>query len=189
MSTLVAGVLLWCVVHLFPSLAPAARTRLVLRLGRKPYRGLFAGLIVAALGLIVIGWRNVTLVNVYAPPFYGGLLVPLLMFVSFYLLAAASAPGNAVRILRHPMLLGTVIWASAHLLANGDNRSIVLFGGFGLWALLEIILVNRREKSWRRPASVPFRKDLLTLAASGVVFGVVLYLHGFLFGVSPIPGN
>jgi len=188
MGLLVAGVVLWSLVHLSPALVPGARDAMVTRIGEQAFKGLFAGTILIALVLMVVGWRNTAVDLVYVPPIAGGPIVPLLMFVSFYLLAAANAPGNTKRLLRHPMLLGTIVWAFAHLLANGENRSVVLFGGLGLWALAEIIMINRRDISYSPPDPVPASRELITVVATVIVYTVFLYLHRLLFGVSPVPG-
>ena len=86
------------------------------------------------------------------------------------------------------MLTGTVLWSAAHLLANGDKRSIVLFGGIGLWALVSIFFINRRDGAWAKPDAVPVAKDAMTVLGSAVIFTVVLLLHKWIFGVSPLPG-
>ena len=188
MTLLIVGVLLWSLVHLFPSVMPNARARLIGRLGDGPYRGLFALDIVIALVLIVLGWRAADAHLVYTPPLFGSPIVTALMFVSFLLFAAANAPGNLKRVLRHPMLTGTVVWSAAHLLANGDSRSIVLFGGIGLWALISIVTINRRDREWVRPEPVPASRDLMTLIATAALFALFLFLHPYLFGVSALPG-
>lgn len=188
MGVLVTGVLLWSVAHCFPAALPAARSRLALRLGPNRYRGLFSLVIVLSVVLMVIGWRRATPDPVYLPPLYASPVVPVLVFISFYLFAASHAPGNAKRWLRHPMLTGTLVWAVAHLLANGDARSLVLFGGLGLWAIVSILLINRRDGAWVRPPAVAVTADLMTLAGTAVVFAVVALLHRWLFGVSPFPG-
>ncbi len=110
------------------------------------------------------------------------------MLVSFVLFAAANAPGNIKRFIRHPMLAGMFVWGAAHLLANGDNRSVALFGGLSVWAIVSIVLISRRDGAWEKPPALPFMKDVTTVIASAALFGVVLYLHNFLFGVPVIPG-
>ncbi|MDX1517677.1 MAG: NnrU family protein [Woeseiaceae bacterium] len=188
MLLLIAGVTLWSLVHLFPSLYPSARERLIARLGDGPYRGLFSLDIVIAIVLIVVGWRSADVQPVYVAPLYGSVIVTALMFVSFLLFAGASAPGNLKRWLRHPMLTGTVVWSVAHLLANGDNRSIVLFGGIGLWAIVAMLTINRRDGARQRPPPVPLSRDAMTVAGTAIIFGIVLFLHRYLFGVSALPG-
>ncbi len=51
------------------------------------------------------------------------------------LLVAAFLPNSLKRFTRHPMLSGVTVWAAAHLLANGDLASLILFGSFGAFAL------------------------------------------------------
>jgi len=186
-SLLAAGVILFGATHLFPAIAPASRDRCIVRLGRQPYRGLFSIVIAASLVLIVIGWQRTTPAAVYAPPLFGSIVVPALIFIAFFLLAASHAPGNTKRWLRHPMLTGTVVWSVAHLLANGDDRSIILFGGIGLWAIVSILFINRRDAAWQKPGPVPASRDLMTLVAAAAVFAIVAALHSWLFGVSPWP--
>ena len=95
---------------------------------------------------------------------------------------------NIKRFLRHPMLSGVVLWAIGHLLMNGDDRSLVLFAGIGIWAVLEILLINRRQGAYEKPPVIPVVRDLIPLAAGAVVFAVFLFLHPWLFGVSALPG-
>ena len=187
MTLLIVGVLLWSAVHLFPSLMPATRVRLIEKVGNNPYRGLFALDIVIALVLIVLGYRSAAIEPVYVPPLYGSPIITAMMLLSFVLFAAANAPGNIKRFLRHPMLVGMAVWAGAHLLANGDNRSVVLFGGLGAWAIITMLTISLRDGHWEKPGAVPFSRDLMTIVASAVLFGIVIYFHEAVIGVSPLP--
>ncbi len=188
MELLIIGVLLWSLLHWTKAIAPAQRKQLIERLGAKPYRGLFSLGILLSLVIIVIGWRSADLAPVYVPPLYGNHLVILLVFVAFLLFAAAETGSNIKRFVRHPMLTAVIVWAGAHLLANGDNRSVALFGGLALWALIAIILINRRDGAWQRPAPVALSRDAITVVGAIVVFSVVLMLHKYVIGVSPLPG-
>ncbi len=188
MGLLLTGVLMWSLLHWFPAALPAARTRIAGGLGARAYRGLFSLAILVSLVLMVIGWRNSTVESWYMPPLLGNAVVPVMLLLAFFLFAAANAPGNTKRFLRHPMLTGTIVWSAAHLLANGDNRSIVLFGSLGIWALVSILLINRRDGAYVPPPPAPLTRDLMTLAGAAVVFAVVALLHRWLFGVSPFPG-
>ncbi len=189
MALLIAGVVLWSLVHLYPSIMPASRAALFERLGEGPYKGIFSLALVAAIVLIVIGWRSILPNNVYTPPLLGSPIVSGLVLVSFVLFAAASAPGNIKRFLRHPMLTGVIVWGGAHLLANGENRSVVLFGGMALWAVISIVTINRREGAWvDKPAPVSIAKDAMTIVASIALFALVAWGHKFVFGVPAIPG-
>ena len=151
------------------------------------YRAGFALDIVIALVLIVVGWRMAPVEPLYVPPLLGSPVVAGMMLLSFVLFAAANAPGNIKRFLRHPMLTGMVVWAGAHLLANGETRSAILFGGLGTWALVAMFTINRRDGTWEKPAAVPFSRDLMTVVASAVLFAIVIYFHEAVIGVSPLP--
>lgn len=187
MAFLVAGVVLWAIVHLFPSLAPGARATLVKGMGENLYKGLFSIDIVIALALIVYGWRTTEVATWYVPPLLGSPIVSALVFVAFFLFAATHAPGNTKRFLNHPMLTGTAVWGIAHLLANGENRSVILFGGMALWAVISIVTITRRDRPYEKPEPAPLAKDLMTLVASAVVYALALFGHQWAFGVSPIP--
>ena len=188
MVLLIVGIVLWSAIHLYPSVMMQSRESLQKRLGAGPYRGLFSLAVVVSLVLIVIGWRGANVQPVYSPPLYGSPIVPGLMLLSFILFAAASAPGNIKRFLRHPMLSGVIVWGAAHLLANGDNRSVALFGGMSVWAALEILLINRRDGAWQRPEPVALSKDVMTVVASAVIFAIVAWGHKFVIGVPAVAG-
>lgn len=186
MAILIAGVVLWSVVHLMPSLAPTVRTKLVGALGPNPYKGIFSIDIILALILIVWGWKSATPSHVYAPPLAGSIIPGVLMALAFVLMVAASTRNNIKCHVRHPQMTAVVLWGAGHLLANGDSRSLVLFGGFTLWALLEILFINRRDGEWQKPASQPITSDLLVLVIAGVAFAAVAHFHQSWFGVPPL---
>jgi uncharacterized membrane protein len=82
------------------------------------------------------------------------------------------------------MLTGVVVWSGGHLLANGDMRSVVLFGGLGIWAVLNILVINMREGAWDRPEAGPIKADIKTVVISLVIFAVIAVIHHFI-GPSP----
>ena len=186
MNLLVTGIAVWCIVHLFPSVMPAKREALIGRLGENVYRGLFAMIILASLACIVLGWRSAIPSAVYAPPLQGSLVVTLLVFIAFVLFVAARASTNLKRFLRHPQLTGVIAWSVTHLLANGDSRSVALFCSLGVWAILEIVLISRRDGAWEKPAAMPVKSDIIVIVIAAVAFAVIFYFHELLFGVSPI---
>ena len=186
MNLLITGIAVWCIAHLFPSVLPAKREALIARLGNNPYRGLFALVILASLVTIVLGWRSATPAAVYAPPMQGSPIISVLVFLAFVLFVAARARTNLKRLLRHPQLTAVIVWSAAHLLANGDTRSIALFGSLGIWAVLEIVLINRRDGPREKPGAVAITSDLVVVAIAAVAFAVIFYFHAALFGVSPV---
>jgi uncharacterized membrane protein len=187
MTVLIIGLLLFTLVHLYPSLFVAGRDRLVERLGRQAYRGLFSVAIVAGLILIVIGWRAATPTAVYSPPFVAGPVTAIIVLAAFVFFVATQTPTNIKRYVRHPQMLAVILWSVAHLLVNGDSRSVLLFGGLGVWAILEILLCNRRDGDWRKPDPSPRKWDVITVLAGAIGYFLILFLHETLFGVPAAP--
>jgi uncharacterized membrane protein len=185
MIKLTLGVLLWSITHLIPAAAADFRKRVIDKLGENPYKGIFTLVMVFAIYLIISGWRATLPEFLYVPPAWGRHAAALLVLIAFILFSASHGQNNIKRFVRHPQLSGVVVWGIAHLLANGESRSIVLFGGLTLWAVVEIVLLNRRDGAWEKPAPAPRKKDIIAVVAGVVVYAVFAYLHGWLFGVSP----
>jgi uncharacterized membrane protein len=183
MTLLIIGVLLWSLTHLFPAMLPDARARLSERLGENPYSGVFSVFILAGLVLTVIGWRSIMPTSVYAPPMAPNLLISVLVLAGLISFAAAAIPSNIRRFIRHPQMVAVILWGAAHLLTNGSDRAIVLFGGLTLWAVLEIILCNRRDGQWQKPEKAAVKHDIINVVVGVVLFSILAYFHGWLFGV------
>jgi uncharacterized membrane protein len=182
-NLLVAGVLLWSIVHLFPALATHRRQALMARLGNGPYRGLFALLIISSTVCIVLGWRSTAPVAVYTPP-PGMRPVTLgLMVVALILFVSARAPTDLKQFIRHPQLTGVLTWAIAHLLSNGDSRSLVLFGGIGLWTIVEMIAINARDGRWCKPEPVGAVRSCVPVLIGAIAWIVLGVAHPWFAGV------
>lgn len=188
MTRLAIGVLLWSMVHFFPSIAPQLRKTVVTGMGEYPYKGVFAALLVISLYLIISGWSSLTptepdvLNAIYTVPEWGGYAAAVLVLIGFVLFLAPYPPNNFRRMLRHPQLIGFVSWGAGHLLAVGTARAIVLFGGLTAWALIEIFLINRRDGLWVKPARAPVKNDVAMVLFSVLVYMAFLYTHHLLFG-------
>lgn len=187
MAMLLTGIALWCVVHSFPAVAPGRRAALQQKLGEQAYKGIYSLIILGSLLLIVFGWKSAVPTAVYAPPLGPGILVSVLVLIGLILFFASKMSGHLKRLLRHPQMIGTIFWASAHLLSNGDSRSVALFGAFGVWALFEIVMINRREGPRQGTAAASGKFDLIALVVGGVAFAVIGHFHQSLFGVAPLP--
>jgi len=185
MTKLVLGVLLWSVMHFIPAAAAGFRKNLVGKVGEQPFKGIFTLFMLFALYLVISGWKATIPVNIYQPPIWGSHVTSLLVLIGFILFLAPYHATNLKRILRHPQLTGVAIWGFGHLLANGESRSIVLFGGLAAWAIIEIFLLNRRDGAWVKPEPVPVKKDVILAVAGVVVYAVVAVSHKWLFGFSP----
>lgn len=189
MALLIAGILMFTLAHLFPAVAKPSRDRLAERLGGGPYQGLFALVILGSIVVIVIGWKAAPRELVYAPVVMPGLLTSGLMFIASLLFIASVLPTNLRRLIRHPQMTGTLLWSIAHLLTNGDSRSLILFGGLGAWSVLEMLLCSRRDGQWQKPAPVARSRDVIYVIAGAVVFAVFAYSHRWLFGVTVVPAS
>ncbi len=190
MTLLAVGLATWILVHLFPSVAPAARKRLVDRLGANAYQGLFALLILAGLLMIVFGWRGATPNPVYEP--VAALRHPamLLVVVALVLFVAANFPATRVkRYIRHPQLSGVLLWAVAHLLLNGDSRSVLLFSAIGAWCLVSMAAINRRDGQWVKPSPVMSPAKEIIIPVAGILLAAaVVHFHQYLSGVPLVSG-
>ena len=187
MTWLIGGIAFFTLLHLTSSLMPGVRRQLNATLGEKAYRGVYSGLVIAAFAILVIGWRCTQPIAIYAPPAWGQSLAFFLMFVSVVLFGASHGKTNIKRLVRHPQLAAVILWSVAHLASNGDSRSLVLFGSMFVWALLEIALINRRDGEWIKPPRSTRKGELITAAISVTVFLVLIALHPYFAGVSPLP--
>lgn len=180
MIWLILGLVLWSGAHLFKRLAPAARTGMGDRA-----RGLVALCVLAGVVLMVIGYRawdgsailwnsSVAMVGINNT----------LMLVAVYLFAASGMKTRITRVIRHPQLTGVILWAVAHLLANGDVASLVLFGGLALWAVLEMALINAAGPRVRTEARTSAGKEAGALVGAVLVTLAIGYAHTW-FGLSP----
>lgn len=186
MAMLTAGVVLWSVTHLLPAAAAGLRASLVGKFGIGPYKGFFSLDILIALMLIVFGWKAATPVTFYVAPLSGSPIPTVLLALAILLLVTSAVPNNLRRYIRHPQMTAVVFWGIGHLLTNGDSRSVVLFGGLSIWAILEMLLINRRDGQWKKPVSVPIAKDIVTAIIAAAVFALLIYFHARLFGFPAI---
>jgi uncharacterized membrane protein len=189
MTLLIVGIVAFLGLHLVPTL-PGLRERFVARLGEASYKGLFTLLSIAAFVLLVYGFAKAPVVQVWSPPAWTRWVAIVLMLPAFIFLVAAYVPGEIKAKLKHPFLIAIKTWALAHLVANGDLASIILFASFLAYAAYDRITLKRRAATGivTVPATGPPSNDLIA-----VVVGVVLYLaflfwlHPLLIGTSPLP--
>jgi uncharacterized membrane protein len=188
---MILGLVLFLGVHTLTT-QRGLRARLIASLGEGGYKTGYA--VVALLGLVLIVWgfahyRATGWVDVWYPPKALKHITVALMLPAVILVVAAYIRGRIYTALKHPMLAGVKLWAAAHLLANGDLGSIILFGSFLGWAVFDRISLKRRADSGAPPIPVGgLGNDLLA-----VVVGLVAYLalafafHPIVIGV-PVVG-
>ncbi|MEP1765708.1 MAG: NnrU family protein [Sulfitobacter sp.] len=182
MFILILGVALWIAAHYFKRLMPDQRVAL-----GNPGKGMIAVAIVAALLLMIVGYRMAAFIPIWTPPaiftgFNNGLMVLALWVYGSS--AAKGAKAWPAYKTRHPQLLAVKIWAIAHLLVNGDLASVILFGGILAWAVGSVILINKAEPDWTPPARAARPTYIRLAVISLVMFIVITSIHALL-GVSP----
>ncbi|NIZ59623.1 NnrU family protein [Sedimentitalea sp. CY04] len=213
----IAALTLFMVSHMFP-VRPPMRPWLIARLGTKGYFISYS-----ILSLLVLAW----LIMAAARAPYVGVLpqweifrwAPLVVMPLACLIAVGGMmtqnplsfgglgkqpfdpdkPGMLAAT-RHPLLVAMALWAGAHLLANGDLAHVILFGLFGGFAVMGMMVIDRRkqrvlgQEEWRRLATGTARLNLmglswspLPLVLAGAVFLVLILVHEPVIGFVPLP--
>ena len=198
--------------HAVPA-RPPVRQRLVDRFGRTAYLAAYIVLSLLLLWWVIMAAGRGPYVGLWEPAAWQVWLALAAMAVACLLLALAVGQPNPfsfggsnpaaydparpgiIGLTRHPILLAAALWATAHLLANGDLAHLLVFGSFLLMALGGMPMLDRRNR--RRTGSawsglLPRRAwswspgDMLRLAAGIVLFLALLHFHPALFGVDPL---
>ena len=180
MGLYVAGLVLFLALHTLP-MAPATRGRVVGAWGEPRYKIAYSILAAIGLVMIVLGWRAAGPgPQLFAPSPVAMRIAPYVMVVVFILLASSHSPSHLRATVKHPMLIGVIIWATLHLAANGDARGTVLFGAFLAYSVVDLVSVTRRravavfEPRWRA--------DIIAVVAGTIVALLVMTFHRVLFG-------
>jgi uncharacterized membrane protein len=88
------------------------------------------------------------------------------------------------------MVLSVKVWALAHLLANGRQADVILFGAFLLWSVLNFRASRQRDRSLDHSedaAPVSTHNTWRVVLIGVAVWGILLFGgHTWLFAVSPI---
>ena len=179
MPILIVGLALWYAGHFWKRAMPARHEAM----GDKA-KGVSALIIVASIVIMVIGYRSVGAVDLATyPPFFKH-INNLAMVFALYLSSPGPSKGALFYKMRHPMLTGFIVWTVVHLMVNPDIASIVLFGGLTIWAVAEIIVINRAEPDWQPNPKGTIAKDAMFFGISVLLVLVIGFIHG-LVGPSP----
>ncbi|MEI8179204.1 NnrU family protein [Aestuariivirga sp.] len=180
MLLLAFGVLLTAALHLVAAV-PSLKARIRARVGERAYGPLFGVASIIGIAIIVLGWRSSDFVSVYEPPAWGRHANYLLTLIAFVFMGIFLFRGSWRQKVRFPMAFAAIFWAVGHLLANGDLASIILFGGFLVYAILHIIIGTLNGV---RPSPVVREgHDLLSVLGGIALYGVMTQLHMALIGV------
>lgn len=114
-----------------------------------------------------------------------------------------------LRVTRHPLMWAIGLWALTHLLATGDQASVLFFGSFAALALGGTFLLDAKHTARNRPGWGVFLQRTSNLpllaiverrqrfvageiglkvpAVAAALYIALLVAHGWLFGASPWP--
>jgi uncharacterized membrane protein len=230
MTMLIVAALVFLGMHVLIS-GTRVRDALVRVVGPGPYMGIFSLASIAALVWLGIAYAGAR----HGPdPVYWGatpatkwiqLVVTLLAFLlivpglvtpnptAVRMEATLDKPDpikGILRVTRHPFLWGVALWAAGHLMVNGDEAGIILFGSLLVLSVLGTLSIDAKRKralaeKWdafaRATSNAPFAaiaagRQSLRLGEIGWrlvvalgVWAILLWAHPMLFGVSPLPGR
>ncbi|SDS36089.1 Uncharacterized membrane protein [Bradyrhizobium canariense] len=187
---MILGLVLFFGIHLVTTQRDL-RARVVASTGEGGYKAGYG--LISLLGLVLIVWgfadyRATGWIDVWTPPTAFKHITDALMLPAVILVAASYIRGRIYTKLKHPMLAGVKLWAAAHLLANGDLGSIILFGSFLAWAVFDRISLKHRADSGAPPIPVGgVGNDLIAVAVGIVAYLALAFVfHPVVIGVPVI---
>ncbi len=191
MAILILGLILFLGSHAIKMCAPQWRSDMIARLGDNTWKILYSLVALTGFVLIIVGYGQARVDTpwLWSPPAWTGYLTGLLMIPALILVVAGNVPSNQIKAkLGHPMVLGTAIWAAAHLIGTGSLAATVLFGSFLIWASADYISARRRDRraGITRPAAGA-SGDIIAVVVGLALWGAfTFYLHLVLIGTSPM---
>jgi uncharacterized membrane protein len=179
MANLVVATAAFLATH-FVSSTPL-RAKLVGAMGEWPYRALYSLVAVAVLAWMIWAyataprealWTPLRQIPVLVMPFAFILIAcgywrnPTMVGADRLLKSEDPARG-IIRITRHPIMWGLMLWAAVHILANGELASLVFFSGFLALAAFGTLAMDARKRSnpdWGRFAGVTSHVPFVAVA-------------------------
>lgn len=188
---MIVGLAMLLGMHVFTTQRDA-RARMIASMGEGTYKIVYSLVSIVGLALIIWGfsWYRATgWIDVWHPPVATKHIAVALMLPAVIMVVASYIRGRIYTTLKHPMLAGVKLWAAAHLLANGDLGSIILFGSFLAWAVFARISLKRRGDAGAPPIPVGGMTNDLIAVAVGVIAYIALAFafHPAVIGV-PVVG-
>jgi uncharacterized membrane protein len=179
MVLLAAVMFLFGVIHINPAM-PRWKAHAQQAFGKAygPVYGILTLLLFAA---VIWAFRQAEPGFIYEPPHWGrhaNFAVTLLGFLCIGIFLFRGSWRNS---LRYPMAIGVSLWAFGHLLANGDQRSVLLFAGMGVIAILFAVLKSRNGPFV--PSEVRQGHNLISILGGIALYGIAAQLHYVIAGV------
>jgi uncharacterized membrane protein len=230
MIQLTAAATFFVMIHLLIS-GTSVRDGVVRRIGEGPYMALFSLLSVAGLTWMIMAYgqaRGEVWNTVYwgVGPATRHTQILLQLIAVFFIVIGLTTPNptsvkqegvleredavkGMLRITRHPFLWGVALWASGHLIVNGDRASMTLFGTLLVLALAGTTSIDAKRRralgpKWeafaQQTSNIPFaailaQRQSLKLGEIGLwrpLVALAIYVglllgHPYLFGVAALP--
>jgi uncharacterized membrane protein len=180
------GLVVFFGTHLFSTFRRRDGEGLVSWIGAGPYKGIYSVLTLAGFIAMVWGYGNVKpWIFLADPPPWTRHITMALMLPAIILIVAAYAPtGFIKKAVKHPMLVAVKLWAFAHLLVNWDVGSLILFGSFLAFGVIDRIALKGRGDIGAAAAEPNVLGDLIALAVGAALYALLLYeLHRIITGV------
>ena len=189
MTLLSLGLVVFFTAHLYAAFRTRVEGRdIKTRLGKGPYMGLYSLVAAIGLALIIYGYgRAPDGELLYVGPAWARPLGLVAMALALTLLVAAYLPRGHIRAgARHPMVVGTTLWAASHLAVGADLKALLLFGSFGLFGVVDFLAASARARPEAAAEAPRLRNDLIAIAGGLAVYALFLgWAHQALFGVTP----
>ncbi|MDH4441290.1 MAG: NnrU family protein [Rhizobium sp.] len=190
MTLLILGIILFLATHLIRVVAPGFRLSMIDRFGETGWRVINSVLSLVSLVVLIWGYATAPFVGIWTPPMgMNHLTTTLMLFATICLVAGFLPAGHIATKTKHPIILSIKIWAAAHLIANGDLASILLFVALLGWGVVLRISYKRRVRAGElvlRPF-VSARFDAIAVVVGLVVWALITFkLHELLIGVAPL---
>lgn len=193
MLIMILGIIVFLGIHSVRIVVPEWRLAKMEQWGENTWKGLYS--VVSLVGFVLLVWgygmARPDAPILYEPPAWMKHIAELLMLFAFIFLGVYIArPGRMKPALKHPMLIAIKTWALAHLLANGDLASLILFLSFLAWAVADRIAIKRQERAGLAAPYIvpgPASNDIIAIVIGVVLYGLFVWkLHELLIGVPPM---
>lgn len=183
MTFLIIALGIFIITHLIPVM-PILKNALISAFGRAGYIAVFSIFSLISLGLIIYARSEAPFTEVYTPPGWSRYFAFVLMVPSAILAIASLVPGHIRHIIHPPIFYATILWVTAHLVANGDKASILLFASLGIYACLARF-IKIKQGNDGRPEAVKSHlwADSAALVGGAITYALLLYLHADIIGV------
>jgi len=179
MTMLIAATIAFLATHFVTS--TPLRPALVNAMGEWPYRGLYSLVALVTLGWMVWAYSGAPREPLWNPAreiaFAAMPLAFILIACGYWrnptmvgadkLLKSEDPARGMIRITRHPIMWGIMLWAAAHILARGELKSLVFFGGLLIVAAVGTLAMDSRKRSnpdWPRFAAVTSHVPFVAIA-------------------------